>query len=1154
MHRKDDTKGFGGDGGPALEASFDEPTGITLGPDGALYIADTVNHRIRRVGLDEIVTTVAGMKVDDPSKGDFGGDGGPAAGAKLSFPTALAFGPDGSLYVYDGILRFDSTKLQHRIRRIAPALPGFSNQEIVLPSQDGKELYKFSAAGLHLETLSALNLKRIHHFEYDKNGRLLKVEDAYKNATTIERDADGHPLGLVAPNGQRTVLALDSGGYLAKVTNPAGEFVQMTYHSGGLLADFSIARGNVMRFTYDEIGRLTKDDDAAGGFTALVRTETTRGFEVALTTALKPATTYSVDQNAKGSEDRLEKCCCGSETKTDFASGRGYQVYHADGSMNAVTLQPDPRWGLQSSLLRSREVTTPGGLKYEMTMQRDTKLAQPKNPLSLQSLVDIYTVNGQKFTSTHDIVKQTMVHTSPAGRTKTTSFDDNERITKIEEPGILPVYIDYDDKGRLTTVRQGEGAEQRLLRLDYDADGNLSLITDPMKRIVRLEYNKAGRLIKQTLADKREIVFSFDPQGNLKSLTPPGKSAHVFEHTPLDQAAKYSPPDTGGGSRDTGYEFNKDRKLTKISRPDGKTIALAYSNVGQVETVTVPGQELRFTFDQKTEQLRSIASATGSLSFNYDGFLPTETKWDGPIKGTVNRKFDNGFRLTSISVNGGPPTTFKHDPDSFLIKAGELTLECDPKSGFLKGTKLGDVATAHEYTGFGERKKFAAAFGGKEIMAVDYERDSLGRIVKKTETIEGKTDVYAYEYDLVSRLKTASKNGKPIEQYTYDSNSNRIKYAGQRGNFTGAYDGQDRILSYGPITFKHNANGDLESKTEAGKTTAFDYDVFGNLRAVAMQDGTKIEYMVDNIGRRIGKKVGGKLVQGFLWQGQLKPIAELDGEGKVVSRFTYATGINVPDYMEKGGKAYRIITDHLGSARLIIEIATGQITQRLDYDEFGNVLADSNPGFQPFGFAGGIYDPQTKLVRFGYRNYDGLTGRWTTRDPIGFSGGQANLYAYARNNPVGRVDPSGLDVIYNGLEWWNDNLYGGFGLTEFGGSVGVGGATTIGFGGTSLTGGGIATAGGVYTVGLGLGTETTGVAAAGAVGAWVAGPMAAFGVGTGIGLGFNAAYEWASGQSMGEDLYDYFHQNEPGTRWYQDPPPFRYPRDLPPWCPPTSTR
>jgi RHS repeat-associated protein len=110
--------------------------------------------------------------------------------------------------------------------------------------------------------------------------------------------------------------------------------------------------------------------------------------------------------------------------------------------------------------------------------------------------------------------------------------------------------------------------------------------------------------------------------------------------------------------------------------------------------------------------------------------------------------------------------------------------------------------------------------------------------------------------------------------------------------------------------------------------------------------------------------------------------------------------------MIKGGVTYRIISDQVGSVRLVVNAATGAVVQRLDYDVFGNVTGDTNPGFQPFGYAGGLYDRRTGLVHFGARDYDPHTGRWTTKDPIGFAGG-ANLYAYVGDNPVLFTDPWG---------------------------------------------------------------------------------------------------------------------------------------------------
>ena len=99
--------------------------------------------------------------------------------------------------------------------------------------------------------------------------------------------------------------------------------------------------------------------------------------------------------------------------------------------------------------------------------------------------------------------------------------------------------------------------------------------------------------------------------------------------------------------------------------------------------------------------------------------------------------------------------------------------------------------------------------------------------------------------------------------------------------------------------------------------------------------------------------------------------------------------------------------DQLGSPRLVVNIADGTVAQRLEFDAFGVVTLDTNPGFQPFGFAGGLYDAETGLVRFGARDYDAAVGRWTAKDPTLFAGQQASLYAYSFNDPVNFIDVAG---------------------------------------------------------------------------------------------------------------------------------------------------
>jgi RHS repeat-associated protein len=252
-------------------------------------------------------------------------------------------------------------------------------------------------------------------------------------------------------------------------------------------------------------------------------------------------------------------------------------------------------------------------------------------------------------------------------------------------------------------------------------------------------------------------------------------------------------------------------------------------------------------------------------------------------------------------------------------------------------------------------------------------------------------------------------NGSLAAHYEYDGNGNRLSVTRPgTGTLSGTYDAQDRLLVYGSVSYTYTPNGELQTATSRSETTTYAYDVFGNLTIVTLPDGGQIEYVIDGQNRRIGKKVNGVLTQAFLYSSQLRPAAELDGSGAVVARFVYGTRINVPDYVVKAGTAYRILTDHLGSVRLVVDAASGAVVQRLDYDEFGQVTGDTNPGFQPFAFAGGLYDPDTKLVRFDARDYDPFTGRWTAKDPALFEGHDTNLFAYVFNSPQDSVDPFGL--------------------------------------------------------------------------------------------------------------------------------------------------
>jgi len=671
---------------------------------------------------------------------------------------------------------------------------------------------------------------------------------------------------------------------------------------------------------------------------------------------------------------------------------------------------------MQSPVLQSGTVTTPMGLVQNTTGTRTVTLSDPNDPLSLLSQTDTHTINGRIYKDVYNATASTITSTSPMGRVSTATTDDQGHVIKTEVPGLEPVNFGYDARGRLITTTTGTGTATRTTTFSYNNDGYLDTLSNALLQDTRFEYDQAGRTTRQILADLRDIGFGYDDNGNTTSIMPPGKSDHTFSFTKVNLEDTYNPPALGIVNTPTQYEYTLDKQLFRAIRPDGKTIQFAYNSKGKLELVTLPDNKtIGYTYDDTKGLLTTITAPGGeTMSYSYDGSLLLNTTWAGTINGSVSQTYNNNFWIMSNSVNGGSTINYLYDNDGFLTGAGNLTISRNAQNGMITGTTLGSVSDILGYNTFGEVIDYRATYSASEIFATQFARDKLGRITEKTETVDGATHVYNYEYDLTGRLVMVKEDGALISEYTYDSNGNRLSH----NTIAGTYDAQDRLITYGNNTYTYTTNGDLLTKTDTStnETTTYTYDVLGNLKSVTLPDGTQIEYVIDGQNRRIGRKVNGTLTQGFLYLNSLKPIAELDGSNNVVSRFVYGTNGNVPDYMTKDGTTYRIISDHLGSPRLVVNASTGQIIQQMDYDEFGNVTNDTNPGFQPFGFAGGLYDNNTKLVRFGARDYDAETGRWTAKDPIGFDGGDLNLYGYVQNNPLNFIDPDGLITPYDVLD------------------------------------------------------------------------------------------------------------------------------------------
>jgi RHS repeat-associated protein len=658
-------------------------------------------------------------------------------------------------------------------------------------------------------------------------------------------------------------------------------------------------------------------------------------------------------------------------------------------------------------------------------------------PSSLSTRTETTTTNGRTTTTTYDPTTKTFTTTSPEGRQTFRTIDETGRTTSTQIAGLTPIDFTYDTDGRLQTITQGDRVTTNTYHSAGLAKGYLETITNALNQTTSFTPDGLGRTLTQTEPDGATIGFSYDGNSNLTSVTPPGKPEHLQTYTAVNLMESYDPPVLDDvPDPQTTYTYNADKQLTNTLRPDGVSLSRSYDSAGRLDLITMPTGTIQHEYYDNTV---CVGCAPGSLKrltgpgssiidLTYDGSLLKSSTWSGAVNGAVSWNYDNSFRTTTETVTpGGSTITYAYDNDDLVTCASRgscappssdaLKLTYHPTTGLLTSVVIGNISETFTYNDKGELATHTANYNGSPVYAGTFHsvaapRDNLGRITRKVETVSGVTRTDDYQYDTRGRLLNVARDGDLVSVYDYDDNGNRLSLTNPSASSVtlGSYDDQDRVTNYGSFEYTFNANGDLTSKvnTATNEETTYEYDARGSLLSVVLPDSTLIEYVIDGQGRRVGKKVNGTLVQGFLYKDGLRIAAELDGAGAIVSQFVYVGKNHSPDFMIKGGAVYRFVNDPMGSPRVIVNVTTGAVAQTFEYGEFGTVLGDSSPGFQPFGFGGGLYDRDTGLVRFGARDYEAVTGRWTAKDPSLWSGGYANLYSYVGSTMLEQGDPSGL--------------------------------------------------------------------------------------------------------------------------------------------------
>jgi len=1013
--------GFGaffGDGGQAVQAGLNQPYGVTIGIEGSLYIADRNNLRIRRVAPDGIISTVAGNGMSG-----FSGDGGLARQSTFKDVAAVAAGLDGRLYIADG--------QNSRIRQLGPPLPGFSVSDTLIAAEDGSEVYIFNSAGRHLSTLNTLTGAVRFQFTYDNVGRLAAVTDVNNNMTTIERDSGGNPSAIVSPFGQRTILAINTNGYLSGVTNPAGEAVQLTYNSGdadGLLATLADTQGNMHRYTYDTLGRLVRDENPAGGVKILTRNDIKEGhYIITVTTALGLASTYEVEELSTGDTRRVRIEPGGARTETILRTDGSRRVSYPDGTVVELVDGPDPRFGMQAPIQKSLIITTPQGITMSRSASRALTLSDPNNLLSLSSKTDTVTLNGLIYTSTYTAATHQVTTTTPQGRHSVSTFDALGRVLEEQSDtsfGLAPVRYTYDNRGRLAQLAHGIQS----WTYDYDSQSRLTRRTDAAGSSMSFAYDALDRRSQVTLPSGRKYGFNYNPESpccdddSPTQITMPNLEVHKLGYTPINQESGYTPP----GNNPYVTSYDAEGRISLVTLPSGRTETFSYDGGSRITGFSYPEATVVFAYatGDSTARLNRLTRtpATGGPSqeivSTYDSELLTAAMWSGAAQGQYNYTYDNNFLLKSLSLTSGADavtTVLARDNDGLLTGLGPFTFLRSGPSGNPVQITDGTFTLNLGYDLLGRIINRTHTVGGQQKYAIQFTYDAVGRISRRVEATVGTTKTNDYFYDADSQLIEARRDGSVEERYTYDSNRNRLSRE-VVGNpvETAIYDSQDRLVQHGAVTYKFNADG---YQTQRGNDT-FQYSTTGELLQTIV-DGQTVTYAYDGLRRRVSRTDAAGTIQ-YLYGNpdnnlQVSNTRDLGG---VLTTYYYDDGSRL-FALQRGSARYYVATDQLGTPRVITDSA-GALMKVVEYDSFGTMTLDSNPSFaMPIGFAGGLVDRTTGLVRFGFRDYDPIAGRWTARDPAVFNSDQINLYAYTHNNPVNLIDIVGFGSagvsVYDGI-------------------------------------------------------------------------------------------------------------------------------------------
>ncbi len=879
----------------------------------------------------------------------------------------------------------------------------------------GKVIYTYDASKNLISLRDASG--RTTSWAHNDSGLRTQIKDPLGRITTFEYDQQGNPVRVRGAAGDVTTSAFDSANNLVSLTNPAGHTTTYRYDVANRLVEWTNPDGGVTRRTFDGNGLLATETSPRGGVTQFT-----------------------------------------------YANGRLTQTRDSLGGTAALAYDAAGR------LVRT---TYPGGASVNTTISAAG---------NLQSQTD------------------------PAGRVTTFTYNVRGMISETRDPLGGVTTVTYDGNGRLTRTTNPLGNQ---VSHSYDAKGRLASTTDARGGVTSYAYDPSDRLVSVTNALGAVTRFSHDAAGNVIKITDPTGAVTETAYSPQDRPTVVKDP----LGRTTATEYDALGRVTRLIDPLGRSTGFAYDSSGSLVTTTTSlGVVTSNAYDSNGNRISLTEPLGGTHVFAFDS-ADRETASTNPLGRRTGYTYDARGLLTGTVSPAGRSTAYQYDGSRRITRkqdaAGTATFVYDGKGRRTSSTEAGKTLS-RQYDAANRLTQFTDSMGN----TIRYDYDATGNITRVTHP-DGRAVAYEYDlggrlvlvtdwagrrttftYDAADRLTRTSRPNGTQQQRRYDSAGQLVELTDKKSDgsllvsfaitydktgqvssivrtpavaavipplSTMGFDAANQLTTFDGQPASSDADSNLTSGPLGAGVTSFAYDARQRLTSA----GADTLYFYDCEDRRIEQKISGAAVRyvnnpaASLWQ-----TIEIRPEGGIP---TYAVHGNGLLYTESGGQPLYHHYDPRGNT-VITTDQSGAITYQANYDAFGNRGDLSGQRATPFLFAGqfGVMTEPNGLIFSRARYYNPQIRRFLNPDPIGQLGGM-NLFAYAGNNPVLGVDPSGqvpvplvtgaAGALVGGaagglIAWWRgENVAAGMAGGAAGGFLIGSGAALIAPAGTAITAG-----------------------------------------------------------------------------------------------------